>query len=270
MLEGAKDDVLITAARETVLTLLLGNCGLTKSCDGTDWRVVLSKPALGLVVYDADVPAHGLRRFKGVCDLPYSPSFLHDLLHKHEVRALWDRNIYRVNEAVLQTEPFRAFVMNSQTNVVGPISGRDFVDIGVMLKFFDEAPPPAGPENFQATKGTIATGGVGLMVDGRYPVTSERVRGYNSPGSGFVFESRQGANGQEETRLHYCIRACKRTKRNYDFSVHYTKAPPPPSSARAAAHLAHWQPPPLPFPLPIRHKRQRVDPNFHSKFCTRQ
>jgi hypothetical protein len=208
MLQG--DESLIASAHETARTLLLGNCGEGHSSDGTPWRKVLEKKEIKLIVYDADVPNHGLRRFKAVCDLPYSPAMLHAVLVNHDVRNIWDRNISSVNETVIQTEPFRAVVLNSQTNVVGPISGRDFVDIAVTLTYRDEPTHPAGPNQFIAAKGTIVSGGLGVMEDARYPVTSQRVRGYNTPGSGWVFESVINADGQESTRMHYVIRELKK------------------------------------------------------------
>ncbi len=196
----ADDAALVAASRDAALALLLGNCGPTLTCDGAPWSRVLANAALSLEVFDAPVPASALRRFKAVAALPFPPAAVAAALADHAARMVWDRNIALLEEVELQAAPFRATLLHSRTKAVGPIAGRDFVDACVALHL--PAPPAAGPEAWVAAPGSIAAGGIGVRADARFPETPAAVRGYNTPGSGWVFEP---ADGGAATRVHYCI-----------------------------------------------------------------
>ena len=145
-----------------------------------------------------------MRRFKAVCELPFAPAVVHAALEDNEARITWDRNIAALEYTVLQNKPFRMVLLHSCTRHVGPISGRDFLDIAASMSFDEAATAPAGPDGFSACMGTRVSGGMGIEADDRYPPTSGIVRAFNSPGSGWVFEPVQRA-GAVWCRCYYVI-----------------------------------------------------------------
>jgi hypothetical protein len=156
---------------------------------------------VGVVVHDSEVPGCAMRRFKAVCDLPHAPAFVLAALNDTASRVSWDHNIAACEVRELQSTPFRAALLHSQTHPFGPISGRDFVDLPVFLSF-EAASQPFGPEAFVVPAGSIVSGGIGVETDARFPVTGGSVRGVNYEGSGWLFEPLAGG---AETRLHYVI-----------------------------------------------------------------
>ena len=203
---------LVAASEQAALTLLVGNCGAARSMDGQPWTATLTSAAPQLTVFWAPVPGSSNNRFKGVCELPYAPALVWDCLHDNPRRHHWDRNISRVASLPLAagpritpaSAPVRACIVHSQTRNVGIISGRDFVDLPVFLAL-EAAGAPAGPDAWVAPPGTLVSGGAGVE-DARFPEQKGFVRGWNSPGSGWVLEPLpQGGSGALHTRVHYLI-----------------------------------------------------------------
>jgi hypothetical protein len=200
------DAELIGRAYRATLTELLGNCGASLSFEGAPWRRVLAEAALALEVFDVEVPGDTMRRFKGVCELPFTPAACYGALDDHPARSRWDSNLRALEATPLQAAPFRAALLHSVTNAVGPISARDFIDCCVLLEMTG-AEAPAGPEGFRAPRGTVVSGGVGVEADARFPEgAGGAVRGLNGS-SGWVFEPLLGADGTtvRGTRCHYVI-----------------------------------------------------------------
>lgn len=200
------DAALIASAHAATLTELLGNCGATRSFAGTPWRRVLTDAGLSLAVFDAEVPGDSMRRFKGVCELPFPPAACYGALDDHPARAQWDSNLAALEAVALQEAPFRASLLHSVTKAVGPIAARDFIDCCVLLELTGEE-AAAGPEGFRAPRGTIVSGGVGVAADARFPEGGGgAVRGFNGS-SGWVFEPLLGEDGAtvRGCRCHYVI-----------------------------------------------------------------
>jgi len=199
--------LMIAAAHRATLTELLGNCGSARSFAGTPWRRVLSDAGLALQVFDAEVPGDSMRRFKGVCELPFPPAVCYSALDDHPARSRWDSNLHALEAAPLQEAPFRAALLHSVTRAVGPIAARDFIDCCVLLEITGEG-APAGPEAFRAPAGTVVSGGVGVEADARFPEGAGvgAVRGFNGS-SGWVFEPLFEADGVtvRGCRCHYVI-----------------------------------------------------------------
>ena len=203
------DAALVASAHAATLTELLGSCGATTSFSNTPWRRVLSDAALGLTVFDAEVPGDPMRSFKGVCELPFPPRECYGVLDDHAARVQWDTNLAALEAVALCEAPVRASLLHSVTKAVGPIAARDFIDVCVLLELTGEE-APAGPEGFRAPKGTVVSGGVGVESDARFPEGagsgSGAVRGVNGS-SGWVFEPLLGEDGVtvRGTRIHYVI-----------------------------------------------------------------
>ena len=158
--------------------------------------------SLSLNVF-ADFPGSSNRRFKGVCDLPYPPALVFSVLSDNARRCVWDRNIASLEATVLQTSPHPATLLRSCTKGMLGISSRDFLDVSVELRFPDGPSPPAPGTGFSAPAGSLVVAGVGLEADAAYPEgLLGTVRGFNSPGSGWVFEALPGGSS---TRVHYLI-----------------------------------------------------------------
>lgn len=92
---------------------------------------------------------------------------------------------------------------------VGPISGRDFINVHVHLKL-EENSQPVGPEKIILTAGSFMCGGIGLEKDSRFPEDKKFVRGINAKDCGWLCEPfRGGESGitqpQLITRVHYII-----------------------------------------------------------------
>ena len=156
-------------------------------------------------MFDAEHPASPSRRFKAVCELPQPPAAVLATLSNNARRQTWDRNISSLDALLLQAAPVRAVLLRSATKGMYGISSRDFLDVSVELHF-DAPPPPPPPLGargcFAPPAGSIAVGGVGVEGDARFPAgLGGAVRGFNSPGSGWVFEALPGGG----TRVHYLI-----------------------------------------------------------------
>jgi len=128
-----------------------------------------------------------------------------DVLDDSQGRLQWDRNIKSLETVVLQEAPFRACLLCSCTKNVGIISGRDFIDVPVYLEYKDAPSPPAGPDAFVAPVGSLVNGGHGIPSHPLFPEKSGVVRGWNSPGSGWLFEPVVVEGGEVHTRVHYLI-----------------------------------------------------------------
>ena len=200
------NQALIDASVRAVQEVLLGNCGSTHSYENKPWTLSLEDKALNLTVFTADgPPGSANRRFKGVCMLPYPPRKVLDVLDDSQGRLQWDRNIKSLETVVLQEAPFKACLLCSCTKNVGIISGRDFIDVPVYLEYKDAPSPPAGPDAFVAPLGSLINGGHGIPSHPLFPEKSGVVRGWNSPGSGWLFEPVVVEGGEVHTRVHYLI-----------------------------------------------------------------
>jgi hypothetical protein len=210
---GARLASAIAASEVAARTLLLGNCGATRSVEGAPWTSTLThaNPLL-TVFYAPGPPGSSYNRFKGVCSLPFPPSLVWDCLHDNARRHAWDRNIHRVASTPLaagpaitpSSPPLRACIVHSQTRNVGIIAGRDFTDLPVFLSFADAPAAPAGPDAYAAPQGTLVSGGAGIE-DAQFPPQPGFVRGWNSPGSGWVLEPVAQPSGAVHTKVHYLI-----------------------------------------------------------------
>jgi len=205
------DAALVAASLLAARTTLLGNCGAALSVHATPWRRVLADAALHLEVFDADVPGDAMRVFKGVCELPFSPRAAYAALADHAARPAWDGNLALLEAAPLAGGGAEAALLHSVTKQVGPIAARDFIDVCVLFEVGDAGgggappPPPAGPDAFEAPRGTVVSGGVGVDADARFPAgegaARGAVRGLNGS-CGWVFEP---LDGGARTRCHYLI-----------------------------------------------------------------
>ena len=197
---------LVNASVDAVMKFLLGNCG-SRTYEGCPWKLALEEKSLELLVYSGDAPAGSSnKRFKAVCVLPYSPLFIRNVLDDSVARIRWDVNIESLETVVLQEQPFKAYLLRSRTKSVGLISGREFLDVPVYFDFLEAPSAPAGPDNFVAPIGSLINGGHGLLSHPDFPETGDFVRGWNSPGSGWLFEPILGEGGQcVATRVHYLI-----------------------------------------------------------------
>jgi len=208
-------DAQIDAAKDAALNILLGNCGSARTVEGEPWTQTLTHAEPSLTVYYAPgPPGSSNNRFKGVCDLPHPPDLVWDCLHDNDRRHMWDRNISGIKWLPLRegpritaaSPPVSAGIVHSSTRNVGIISGRDFVDLPVFMAFSEAPSKPAGLDSFVAPTGTLVSGGAGV-VDARFPEVQGFVRGWNSPGSGWVLEPIEHASApnSQGTRIHYLI-----------------------------------------------------------------
>lgn len=153
---------------------------------------------MNLTVFDSEFPGSSLRRFKAVIVLPYTPSFVSATIADSATRLTWDSNIADLEVRVLRESGPRVALLRSSTKAVGPISGRDFLDVTGIADLGN---------------GCWVNAGSGIDVAAAtelgYPVRPSFVRGFNSPGCGWYFEAvpATGADGSSTThcRVHYVI-----------------------------------------------------------------
>jgi hypothetical protein len=190
-MDGVDADLLVRQAEEGV-KVMLRNARADLNSDDKPWRKRVEKDmgeGLTLTVYDSDVPGSPLLRFKGVLEAPFPPDVVVQLVNDHKARLAWDGNIAQLDTVVLrQHDPF-CFVLHSATKSVGPVSARDFVDITAIVAL---------------EGGSYASGGCGYVDEKRYPARSGFVRGSNSPGGGWYFES-VGEGSGTRCRISYVI-----------------------------------------------------------------
>lgn len=211
---AADTDATFVEAAKRGVAALLANTRADANAEGKPWTLGREDAALGLKVYYSEVPGSGLLRFKGVCELAgaFSPQFVQTAISDNAARLRWDRNMQALDTVVLRgagasaAAPAlasgaggadagvrRVVMLRSATKQVGPVSAREFVDVTAIC---DDgfAGVPAG---------SVASGGAGVVDAARFPEQPAFVRGWNSPGCGWLFERR--ADGG--TRVHYVIQS---------------------------------------------------------------
>jgi hypothetical protein len=207
------DAALVDAAKAGVRALL-ANVGADANAEGEAWVLNLDDAALRLKVFYSKVPGSALLRFKGVCELgaQFAPQFVQTAVSDNAARLKWDGNMLALDTVVLRgagapaaapaLEPGaggadagvrRVVLLRSATKQVGPVSGREFVDVTAICDDGFAGVPP----------GSVASGGAGVVDAARFPDDASLVRGWNSPGCGWLFERR--ADGG--TRVHYVIQS---------------------------------------------------------------
>jgi len=205
------DAALVDAAKAGVRALL-ANVGAAANAEGEPWVLNLDDAALRLRVYYSKVPGSALLRFKGVCELgaQFAPQFVQTAVSDNAARLRWDGNMLALDTVVLRgagaaagappLEPAgadagvrRVVLLRSATKQVGPVSGREFVDVTAICDDGFEGVP----------RGSVASGGAGVVDAARFPDDPSLVRGWNSPGCGWLFEKREDGG----TRVHYVIQS---------------------------------------------------------------
>lgn len=177
------------------------------------------------------------RRFKGVCALPYAAAAVKAVLDDARARCSWDSNVAGLTvvelgeggggnggggsgdsssgaadaiaaaaadattaDAAAAAAPLRATLLRSATKAVGPISAREFLDVCVAGSVAAVAAAATSPLRWTPPPGTLASGGVGIDADARFPPNAAFVRGINGV-CGWVFEP----TGVDSCRVHYVI-----------------------------------------------------------------
>jgi hypothetical protein len=189
--------------------LLLTNAALdgSPSADGTPWSEASRKPDLHLTIYRSDAKGSSYARFKAVCVLPHAPAVLARFVADNEARMKWDSNIARLETHALAAGDAagtgsppppgaKFYLLRCQTHAVGPISARDFVDAVATYALPD---------------GRLVNGGASVVDAARCPERKGVVRGWNTPGGGWVFEpvrvpaTSDGTGARVHTRVVYVI-----------------------------------------------------------------
>jgi hypothetical protein len=190
-------------AAKSGVAALLANVRAEANAEGLPWTPCLDNPALRLRVFYSSVPGSSILRFRATCDIAgHSPQFVQATISDNAARLGWDSNIAALDTTVLRGEGaaagappaergmVRVVLLRSATRPVGPISAREFLDVtGICNDEFPGVP-----------KGSVVSGGAGVVDAARYPEAAGFVRGWNSPGCGWLFEKTD-----EGTRVHYVI-----------------------------------------------------------------
>ena len=174
-LADAKAQEWIAAALKGIEVLQVNARHEGPSADGSEWKEHSKRPDCGgMVVYQSSVPGSSYARFKAVFTLPYAPSVVSSFVRDPISRISWDASLNKIEPTKL-AEDERGFfaISHSETKAVGPISSRDFVDAVAIVNL------PGGG---------IANGGSGIDDTASFPERKGIVRGYNSPGGGWLFE----------------------------------------------------------------------------------
>lgn len=179
-------EVLCQKAYASVDILLANTKSEALNADGNAWNVVLERKDLQLKVYSSETKDSSLKRFKAIALLSdITPQQLIDFIGDREHRKTWDRNIADLQTVDLATdERGTVAVLRSCTKKVGPIAGRDFVDVTVVHTLGD---------------GSVVNCGTGLEVVDAFglfpPATKQFVRGFNLAGTGWHIEFEPSMKG---------------------------------------------------------------------------
>ena len=186
-----------------------GAATLVQYARGDGWTECASRPELSLVISRTPVAGSPLARFRAVGELPFPPDAVLRTLCDCPRRLQWDGSVHHLDvielphgEAAVSRDsssqltlpkeylaPTRCYLLHSQTRPVGPISARDFVDACAVDAIGD---------------GAYVNGGASVP-DARFPERSGVVRGWNSPGGGWIVEPLQIDNRGLHTRLSYVV-----------------------------------------------------------------
>lgn len=172
---------------------LKANTNSELNAEGIPWSLDFTNKELNLSVYSSEVPNSNLKRFKAECIIEnIQPVDLLDVITNVEERIKWDRNMTKVEEYVISNDPDaheneKIIVLHCETKAVGPISGRDFVDLIVLKKCSDGSTFSTG----------ISFDIADPLATYLYPIQQNIVRGYNHYGSGSYIQPLPEGNGSK-------------------------------------------------------------------------
>lgn len=224
----ATEEELLKTAKTGVIALVK-NSSPEATASGGKWNPVKADASVRLNIFDnSSTPGTNVKLYKAVIEIPYNLETVFAVILDLKSRLKWDGNIAALEGTDLKIvdgpelcgwKP-KYQIFRSATKQVGPISGRDFVDV-VYIGQMDLLPADiksAAPAGLQP--GTILNGGSGLSAGHpAYPEASGFVRGFNFPGCGWVIEPLQGptdtsagaapvpANSNGWTRIHYIVQS---------------------------------------------------------------
>jgi hypothetical protein len=194
----------MVAAAEENAALLRSNCtSSNKNQHGENWTLSYSKPKLNLDVYYSTEPDSSLTRFMAKCLFnDCKAAELIQVLYDLERRMTWDVNCshvqshplydWKVEGAADDCPNNLLHVFLCETNAVGPISARDFVDINYLSHQVDEH-----GNVLSATSAGGHTSALTAIITENYadifPEKKGYVRGVSSSGSGW-YAVQQGTN----------------------------------------------------------------------------
>lgn len=175
-------------AEKSVERLLSSSMSAEKNCDGQEWgSQSLKDEELRLDVWSSSVPGNSLKMFKAQCTFDgHSPKEIYDFLMNNDKRLGWDENVCHLDIMVLSEDKStgeKLVILNCRTNAVGPISGRDFVDICLWKKITDEK---GGTVTYiSAGASYLENDDIKRKIDEHFPLPRGFIRGTNFQGGGW-------------------------------------------------------------------------------------
>ena len=169
----------------------------SRNCDGNYWALNFSKDELKLKVYSSVAANVKLLRFKAVCILPYDVKTIVDFVEDNINRMTWDRNVCDIKTHDVYSSDDasnRVKLLRVATKQVGPISGRDFVDVISIRKIENGKYVNAGAS---ISAKEIA------FTEKCFPEGKAFVRGWNFSGGGWMFEPIETSDGSNSTQISY-------------------------------------------------------------------
>ena len=173
-----------------------------ENADKEPWKFSMSNDELNLKVYTSNVPGNSLMMFKAEARFSgLTPEKVFGFLMDHEKRLSWDRGLCVLESTLVEknTEDDKLIILKCGTNRVGPISGREFVDVCAHRILKQDC---ASSHNVYMSAGsTISADWINKIV----PPNKDFIRGANFAGSGWHVTAEDGEDGSVTTVVTYII-----------------------------------------------------------------
>ena len=192
-------------AQKSVDRLILSALSPETNCDGKEWGLPCNvDKSLKLEVWSSSIPGNSIKMFKAQCIFEETgPKDVFSFL-MNDKRLEWDENVCHLAVTVLSEDPVtgdKLVILNCRTNAVGPISGRDFVDICLWKKSANED----GDETYVSAGATyLEEDEIQRKISTLFPTPPGFIRGKNFQGGGWHISASK-SDGGEGTVVTYGI-----------------------------------------------------------------
>lgn len=154
----------------------------------TPWVNEFKNHEINLCVYSLKVPNKTIKKFKATSFVKnVSPKQFIDYIEDVNKRIIYDKNLKSIKKFFLEkNDNCDTFILQTETNQVGPVSSREFIDLSIKKNL----------EN-----GNIIFCGSGLDTNNIFPFKQNIVRGINYGVSGWFIEKNTSQDGVHLTLI---------------------------------------------------------------------
>lgn len=184
---------------------------MSTNCDDNEWtRNSTSNTDLMLDVWSSSVPNNPLKMFRAHCVFEnYTPKQVYEFLMDNDTRLKWDQNVCHLNVTPLKIDVGTGetlVILNCRTNAVGPISGRDFVDVCCWKRTPSENGDGEDFDTYISAGATyLENEEIRSLIEKAFPLPKGFIRGKNFSGCGWHISGFKSEDGVPTTTVSYVI-----------------------------------------------------------------